>query len=148
MILKEELLLLFLLNLVFLVLLINMIIKNTSAKVHADKVIGVGKFWLLPGEEKDIPDFEILTPILDDRGRSTGKMDVIPSLKVQKKMGLIDFDYHQKTAAKDAHAQDDTAADKADDTTEEEGRELTPAEKRARTRAANAAAKAAEASAE
>lgn len=120
-----------------------MLIKNTSASVHADKVIGIGKYWLLPGEEKDIPDSEVLTPVLDDRGRSTGKLDVIKSLKVQKKMGLISFDYPAKAAAKAAPVEADPVADDEADEPAAEAKELTPAEKRARTKAAKAAAKAA-----
>ena len=131
-----------------------MYIKNIT-DVSNDKikprVIGIHKdISLNPGEEKYIPDELVYIDEVDSFGRPTGKKSVLPALRAQERIGLIAIrEELRKPGGRRAPAPapaEPTPNGDADDTPaapENDERELTPSEKRARTRAANAAAKAA-----
>ena len=122
-------------------------IKNTTDKTTA-KVIGIGRYWLQPGEEKDIPDKLLYTKELDDFGRETGRMVLLKSLRQQKADGMLSF--AEPTEAKAPAQEEDNAEgdiDEPDPATDnsdadlEAARKAEIAAKRAATRAANKAAK-------
>lgn len=126
-------------------------IKNTTDKTTA-KVIGIGRYWLQPGEEKDIPDKLLYTKELDDFGRETGRMVLLKSLRQQKADGMLSF--AEPTQAKAPVQEEDNAKEDADEPTDEPdpaaddsdadleaARKAEIAAKRAATRAANKAAK-------
>lgn len=122
-------------------------IKNTTDKTTA-KVIGIGRYWLQPGEEKDIPDNLLYTKELDDRGRETGRMVLLKSLRQQKADGMLSFTEPtdaKAPAQEEANAEGDTdEPDPATDNSDadlEAARKAEIAAKRAATRAANKAAK-------
>ena len=119
-------------------------IKNTTDKTTA-KVIGIGRYWLQPGEEKDIPDKLLYTKELDDFGRETGRMVLLKSLRQQKADGMLSFAEAKAPAQEEDNAEGDIdEPDPATDNSDadlEAARKAEIAAKRAATRAANKAAK-------
>ena len=117
-------------------------IKNTTDKTTA-KVIGIGRYWLQPGEEKDIPDKLLYTKELDDFGRETGRMVLLKSLRQQK--AALEVQLKELEVAKEDNAEGDIdEPDPATDNSDadlEAARKAEIAAKRAATRAANKAAK-------
>lgn len=76
-----------------------MIIKNiTDQEGKAPKVIGVGKFWLMPGEEKPLPDDALFIDETDDYGRPTGRRIVLPAIERQREMGMLSYKEDKKAA--------------------------------------------------
>ena len=67
-----------------------MLIKNISDQ-KTPKVIGIGPYWIEPGQERVIPDVLLYIDETDDLGNKTGKKILLPSVAVQKRMGMIDY---------------------------------------------------------
>lgn len=67
-----------------------MLIKNTSNQ-NTPKVVGIGPYWIEPGQERMIPDSILYVDETDDFGNKTGKKIILPAVAVQKRMGLIDY---------------------------------------------------------
>lgn len=67
-----------------------MIIKNTTDK-KTPKVIGFGPYWIMPGEEKTIPDEFIYVREFDKFDRPTGRKALLPAVAVQQKLGMIEL---------------------------------------------------------
>ena len=49
-----------------------MLIKNTSNQ-NTPKVVGIGPYWIEPGQERMIPDSILYVDETDDFGNKTGK---------------------------------------------------------------------------
>ena len=120
-----------------------MIIKNITDAKNAPKVIGFGTYWIMPGEEKTIPDAACYTLERDGFGNSTGKKVIVPGILTHAKLGNITFTETKKAAHVPANDPAPAGTPAEVDAAPVEEKKLTPAEKRAMTRAANAAAKAA-----
>ena len=67
-----------------------MIIKNTTDK-KTPKVIGLGPYWIMPGEEKSIPDEFVYVREFDKFDRPTGRKILLPAVAVQKKLGMLEI---------------------------------------------------------
>ncbi len=77
-----------------------MIIKNTTGtNGNAAKVVGIGPIWLQPDEEKIIPDSILYVNEVDDEGRETGKKIILPAIKAQERLGVIELKETVKPAA-------------------------------------------------
>lgn len=108
-----------------------MIIKNTTGtKGNAAKVVGIGPIWLQPDEEKIIPDSFLYVNELDDEGRETGKKVILPAIKTQERLGMIELKETVKPAATPAvPVEPETAAEAPAETAAKE-----PAEEKKTTR--------------
>lgn len=73
-----------------------MLIKNISDQ-KTPKVIGIGPYWIEPGQERLIPDNILYVDETDDLGNKTGRKIILPSIAVQKRMGMIN--YREETPA-------------------------------------------------
>ena len=122
-----------------------MIIKNITDQ-KTPKVIGFGPYWLMPGEEKYIPDEILYVEELDKYNRPTGKKIVLPAVTMQEKLGMLKIE-----TPKEAEPADAVEPDPVSDAGEDEQPELSDEEKKAETaakrKAAREAKKAAEAAA-
>ena len=76
-----------------------MIIKNTTDK-STPKVIGIGTYWLAPGEEKYIPNDFLYIDERDRYGKSTGKKIVLPAIQTQASLGMISYTEDRKEPKK------------------------------------------------
>lgn len=65
-----------------------MFIKNITDE-KTPKVIGIGKDWLLPGEEKYFPDESLYVPEYDKYGVATGKKIILPAITGQVKLNML-----------------------------------------------------------
>lgn len=127
-----------------------MIIKNTTDK-KTPKVIGFGRYWIMPGEEKFVPDELLYVQERDKFERPTGRKALLPAVAVQQKLGMLEIvkpTPTQETAVPAADSAYDLTGgedekSKEPEMTEDEKKKAEAAAKRKATREAKKAAEAA-----
>lgn len=83
-----------------------MLIKNITDE-KTPKVIGIGKEWLQPGEEKYFPDDILYVPEYDKYGNATGKKVILGAILSQVKLNMLKI-----TETKDFPAEAEAVQDK------------------------------------
>ena len=128
-----------------------MIIKNTTDK-KTPKVIGFGRYWIMPGEEKFVPDELLYVQERDKFDRPTGRKALLPAVATQQKLGMLEIVKPAPAQETVAPAVDSTDGLTAGEDEKSKEPEMTEDEKKkaeaaAKRKAAREAKKAAEAAA-
>ena len=92
-------------------------VKNITDK-STPKVIGIGSYWLAPGEEKYIPNDFLYVDEIDGYGHTTGKKIVLPAITSQAKLNMLTFEEDVKEE-KPAEETAEEPAPVAEEATEE-----------------------------
>lgn len=90
-----------------------MLIKNITNE-KTPKVIGIGKTWLNPGEEKFVPDDGLYVPEYNKYGQPTGKKVIVGSILSQVKLNMLKITETKDIPAETEVVQDETVISEND----------------------------------
>lgn len=95
-----------------------MLIRNITNE-KTPKVIGVGPYWIEPGEEKYVPDDILIVDEIDKFGKNTGKKVVLPALEIQVQLGMLKYEMDKKETPKKEVAEEKPSVEKTEEVAEE-----------------------------